>query len=144
MIYLVFLNNKQERDNMNAEVNDVIETRPQALKDEYTYLYIGDRSGGGKHTGIMTIAVKRLSDVQYKIGVSFCSPRDAFNKKLGRLIARGRCDTRKDDLVNGYTCICTQSHTSIHDTIHHWLRRNAYNSRLPRWTRRLLQDVYIQ
>ncbi len=50
-----------------------------------------------KRPGYITVALTRPSkeetDQKHLISFSFCSPKDSFNKKKGRMIAEGRLNT---------------------------------------------------
>lgn len=53
------------------------------------YCHIGKTDNATDHNGMITLATYKDDD-QIKYGVSFCSPKDRFNKKRGRLIAFNR------------------------------------------------------
>ena len=95
------------------------------------YFYYGDR-GRAYHNGIITVAYKLDKENNKLImGMSFCSPKDRFNKKLGRTIANGRMkkvpiviDCNKDD--------------KIIDLIMNTLKKAILV--LPKWCRKLIKE----
>ena len=59
------------------------------------YRYYGDRSKS-RHNGIITAAyIYDKKNNKIRIGLAFCSPKDKFNKRIGREIAKGRLERNK-------------------------------------------------
>lgn len=59
------------------------------------YYYFG-RPKTGRHKGIITMAVDFSKETKaLEFSMSFCSPRDQFCKRRGRMIAAGRLAVRK-------------------------------------------------
>lgn len=61
--------------------------------EEITYMHL-DTGKGGK----VTAAIKLDNEFGYTracVGLAFCCPKDQFNKRIGRTIAKGRLDKDK-------------------------------------------------
>ena len=60
------------------------------MKDRCRIFYVGDKSGAdGK--GVLTIATQINEDGKTcRLGFAFCSPKDRFSRKMGRIKAMAR------------------------------------------------------
>jgi hypothetical protein len=68
------------------------------MKDNVRFIYFGKTPDCRKHDGILTVAYQ-IIDIDnkkaIKAGLAFCSPKDVFNKKRGRLISTGRLHSKE-------------------------------------------------
>ena len=102
---------------MNTETNGNSVTEKRVHQpDEVTFMYFGmvvpeDKDVSPYMTtrtrsnpGVVCIAIKQETGASpLRIGMSFCSPRDHFIKKKGRLIATNRCEStdRRAEGIHG-------------------------------------------
>lgn len=120
-------------------------------KREKEISYFHFRSGDG-HRGGVTVAYYTSAD-KPGVGLAFCSPKDVYNKKLGRTIASGRleinADTSESEGFYGFGfCPSVVYGASSSDTV-----RNIRNmleemyaggedaSESPRWFREFYEEV---
>lgn len=120
-------------------VND--ETVRSKKIDEYhediKYTYYGDRGNIKNHGGVITIAsiiLKECNMLNY--GFSFCSPKDIYNKEIGKQIAY-------DNLVGNYKIISFRDKVTHHNIgsiiLAHVLALNKY----PSWARELVESKLV-
>lgn len=68
--------------------------KQMGLEKEVRYYYLKFGEGAENvpdgFLGVATICIIRMSANNYVRGIAFCSPKDQFNRKLGRAIALGR------------------------------------------------------
>lgn len=94
-----------------------------------------------KHNGIVTVAAELLGDRLY-FGISYCSPKDRFKRKLGIQIAKGRLKNGRNYIAsdvlhyadkNLLTCGETTYINNSYETIKGVLRNANLMGRLPKW-----------
>jgi len=68
-------------------------------------------------TGVATIASMVRSDNQVQIGVSFCSPRDRFDKRLGRAFALEKMAKIETSVVSNFTGHSSDTIANVWDVI---------------------------
>ncbi len=85
--------------------------------------------------GAITLIFERMSPDLWRAGVSICSTKDQFNRKLGLAIARGRLEKKSSDLFVGTPEGIIRSVMLVVARIYHkrhHLRFNVALARLPK------------
>jgi hypothetical protein len=108
------------------------------MSDKIVFRYFGIPKDGGKHSGIICVASK-LDTKNYtiSIGVSFCSKKDVFSKKLARTIATGRLKS-ENNFVIAIPPEENLTHKLISDII---IRRLILLDNIPSWAIKLWENL---